>query len=95
MGYLGGGAGLTIDRGLSMVTVGDWRSGAGNIIIASFEGMGAKFRQKRQQVTAQASALGAAWKARLSPRCVRVCELQTRQAFCVSAGVSGVQESRR
>ena len=42
--------------------LGDPMNGAGNVLLATFEGVGAKFRQKRQQVAAQASALGAAWK---------------------------------
>lgn len=42
--------------------LGDPMNGAGNVVISTFEGFAAKFRQKRQQVTAQAGALGAAWK---------------------------------
>lgn len=42
--------------------LGDPMNGAGNVVVSMFEGVGAKFRQKRQQVTAQAGALGAAWK---------------------------------
>ncbi len=33
-----------------------------DVIANAWEGVGAKFRQKRQQMAAQASALGAAWK---------------------------------
>lgn len=35
---------------------------AGEVFSNALEGVGAKFRQKRQQMAAQASALGAAWK---------------------------------
>lgn len=42
--------------------LGDPMNGAGNVVVSCFEGFAAKFRQKRQQVTAQAGALGAAWK---------------------------------
>jgi hypothetical protein len=34
----------------------------GDVFVNALEGVGAKFRQKRQQMAAQASALGAAWK---------------------------------
>jgi hypothetical protein len=36
--------------------------GPGDVFTNALEGVGAKFRQKRQQMAAQASALGAAWK---------------------------------
>lgn len=42
--------------------LGDPMNGAGNVVLSTFDGVAAKFRQKRQQVTAQAGALGAAWK---------------------------------
>jgi hypothetical protein len=44
-----------------LVNVGTGGS-AGEVMSNALDGVGAKFRQKRQQMAAQASALGAAWK---------------------------------
>ena len=44
------------------VNVGAGGGSPQDVITNALEGVGAKFRQKRQQMAAQASALGAAWK---------------------------------